>query len=46
MKRFLKDLDTTIRQWLADCCETRMHKAKNINMEIFWHKLGTWILGL
>ena len=49
MNRWLKDLDTAIRQWLSNYCETRMFKAqdrKDIKREIFWHNLGIKILGL
>lgn len=46
MNRKLKDIDTSIRQWFADWCEMRSLKAKNIKREIFWDKLGVWILNL
>jgi hypothetical protein len=46
MKQKLKNLDTAIRQWLADRCETRSQNSRNIKAEMFWDKLGIWFLRL
>lgn len=44
MNRKLKNINTTIRQWLADWCEERGQRTKSIRMEMFWYKIGFWIL--
>jgi hypothetical protein len=44
MKRWLKNLDTSIRQSLSDFCERRSQAAKSIRAEMFWDKLGWWVL--
>lgn len=44
MKLWIKNLETAIRQSLSDFCERRSHAAKTIRTEIFWDRLGWWIL--